>query len=46
MTERVIEVVGVEKAYRFFRLASVSLEGASRPVKSWASSVRTAPAST
>jgi ABC-2 type transport system ATP-binding protein len=26
MTERVIEVAGVEKAYRFFRLASVSLE--------------------
>jgi ABC-2 type transport system ATP-binding protein len=25
MTERVIEVAGVEKAYRFFRLASVSL---------------------
>jgi ABC-type multidrug transport system ATPase subunit len=26
MTERVIEVAGVEKAYRFFRLGSVSLE--------------------
>jgi ABC-2 type transport system ATP-binding protein len=26
MTERVIEVAGVEKAYRFFRLTSVSLE--------------------
>jgi ABC-2 type transport system ATP-binding protein len=26
MSERVIEVVGLEKAYRFFRLASVSLE--------------------
>jgi len=26
MTDRVIEVVGVEKAYRFFRLGSVSLE--------------------
>ena len=26
MTEHVIEVAGVEKAYRFFRLANVSLE--------------------
>ena len=26
MTEHVIEVAGLEKAYRFFRLANVSLE--------------------
>jgi hypothetical protein len=43
MTERVIEVAGVEKAYRFFHRANVSLELEAGQIMD--SSARTGPAS-